>query len=55
MSENNADHLIKSLKKCYQITVDKEATKYIELTIEWDYANGKVHTHMPGYLLKAMT
>jgi hypothetical protein len=54
MSEHNADHLIKALRKYYQITVDKEATTYIGLTIEWDYANGKVHTHMPGYLPKAM-
>ncbi len=49
------DHLINALKKHYTITVDKEATKYIGLTIEWDYANGKVHTHMPGYLPKVMT
>jgi hypothetical protein len=55
MSENNAEHLIKALKKYCQITVDKEATKYIGLTVEWDYANGKVHIHIPGYLPKAMT
>jgi hypothetical protein len=42
------------LKKDYIITVDREATKYIGLTIEWDYDNGKVHIHMPGYLDKAM-
>jgi hypothetical protein len=29
MGENNAEHLIKALRKYYQITVDKEATKYI--------------------------
>ena len=29
--------------------------KYIGLTIEWDYDNGKVHMHMQGYLGKAMT
>jgi hypothetical protein len=34
MSENNAEHLIKALRKYYQITVDKEATKYIGLTVE---------------------
>ncbi len=28
------------------ITVDKDATKYIGLTIEWDYDNGKAHIHM---------
>jgi hypothetical protein len=37
------------------ITVDREATKYIGLAIEWDYKNGKVHAYMPGYLGKGMT
>ena len=55
MSDNNANHLINVLRKDYTITVDTEATKYIGLTIEWDYNNGKVHMHMPGYLEKAMT
>ncbi len=55
MSKNNADHIINVLKKNYTITVDREATKYIGLTIERDYENGKVHRHMPGYLAKAMT
>jgi hypothetical protein len=47
MSENNSDHLINVLKKDYTITVGREATKYISLTIEWDYENGKVHMHIP--------
>jgi hypothetical protein len=54
MSEKDVDHLINALKKHYTITVDKEATKYIGLAIEWEYTNGKVHTHMPGYLPKVM-
>jgi hypothetical protein len=29
MNEQDAEHLIKALKKYYQITVDREATKYI--------------------------
>ncbi len=49
------DHLINVPKKNYTIPVDREATKYIGLTIEWDYKNGKVHMHMLGYLAKAMT
>ncbi len=32
----DAQHLIKALKKDYNITVDWDATKYIELTIKWD-------------------
>jgi hypothetical protein len=43
MSENNADILINILKKDYTMTVDREATKYIGFTIEWDYENGRVH------------
>jgi hypothetical protein len=38
MSKNDADHIINVLKK---LTVDREATKYIDLTIEWDYENEK--------------
>jgi hypothetical protein len=37
------------------MTVDWDATKYIGLTIEWDYKNRKAHIHMPGYLKKAFT
>jgi hypothetical protein len=55
MSNDDANHLINALKANYTITVGEEATKYIGLTIDWDYDNGKVHIHMPGYLEKAMT
>jgi len=54
MSAADEKHLIDVLQKDYIITVDREATKYIGLTIEWDYADGKVHIHMPGYLDKVM-
>ena len=55
LSEDDANHITNVLRKDYTITVDTEATKYIGLIVEWDYDNGKVHTHMPGYLGKAMT
>jgi len=51
--ERDAKHLISVLKENYEITIDQTATKYIGLTIEWDYENQKVHTSMPGYLSKA--
>jgi hypothetical protein len=50
----DAQHLINSLKKDYNITVNWDTTKYIGLTIKWDYANRKVHVHIPGYLSKAL-
>ncbi len=51
---DNAKHLINVLKKDYTVTVDWDATKYIGLTIEWDYVNCKVYAHMLGYLPKAL-
>jgi hypothetical protein len=37
------------------MTVDKEAIKFIGLTIKWDYTNRKAHIHMMGYIQKALT
>ena len=34
------------------MTVDKDAKKYIGLTIEWGYENRKAHIQMPSYLEK---
>jgi hypothetical protein len=51
--ERDAKHLISALKENYEITINQTVTKYIGLTIEWDYENRRVHTSMPGYLSKA--
>ncbi len=50
----DAQHLVDALKKDYTITIDWDATKYIGLTIEWDYVKGKVHVHMPRYVPKTL-
>jgi hypothetical protein len=54
VKKEDADHLLTALQKDYTVSTDWEATKYIGLTIEWDYQNRKVHIHMPGYLAKAL-
>jgi hypothetical protein len=51
--QEDADHLINANKKFYPMTVDWQATKYIGLTIEWNYTTRKANIHMPGYLKKA--
>ena len=51
----DATHLIEALKMDYTITVNWKAEKYIGLTINWDYENGKVHIHMLGYIEKTLT
>jgi hypothetical protein len=50
----DAQHLIDALKQDYTITIDWDATNYIELTLKWDYKNQKVYAHMPGYIQKAL-
>jgi hypothetical protein len=52
--QEDAQHLIDALEKDYTISTDWDATKYIGLTIDWDYAKRKVYIHMPGYLAKAL-
>ena len=53
-SKENAQHLIDTLKQDYTITIDWDATKYIGLTLKWEYKNWKVYAHMPGYIKKAL-
>ncbi len=53
-SIEDTQHLIDALKQDYTITIDWNATKYIRLTLEWDYKSQKVYAHMPGYIQKAL-
>jgi hypothetical protein len=53
-NKKDTEHLTNAIKKYYLMTVDRDATKYIGLTIKWDYINQKEHIHMPGYLKKAL-
>jgi hypothetical protein len=52
-SREDAQHLIDALKQDHTITIDWDATKYIGLTLKWDYKNQMVYAHMPGYIQKA--
>jgi hypothetical protein len=54
IKKEDAQHLIDAIKKDYTITIDWDATKYIRLTVKWDYTNRKVYLHMPGYLSKVL-
>ena len=37
VNQEDADHIMNAIRRYYPMTVDKEATKYIGLTIKWDY------------------
>ncbi len=51
--KEDVNHLLNTLKKDYEVTEDWTGTKYLGLTVIWDYENCKVHLWMPGYIKKA--
>jgi hypothetical protein len=54
VGREHAEHLISVLKEHYSIDTDWEGTRYLGLTLDWDYVGGKVHLSMPGYIERAL-
>ena len=52
--KEHADHLMAVLKEHYTVTEDWGGTKYIGITLDWDYEGRKVHLSLPGYNTKAL-
>ena len=53
VGKEHAKYLVKAIKGDYEATVEWEGTKYLGLTIAWDYDNREVHVSMPGYVNEA--
>jgi hypothetical protein len=52
---DHVEHLLNIIKKDYkELTVDWTGTKYIGLTLDWDYQGGKVHFSMSGFVEKTL-
>ena len=54
VGDEHAAHLQAALRETYEIEVDKEDEKYVDISLDWDYANGEVHLSMPGYVSEAL-
>ncbi len=54
INKDDVHHLLEILKKDYTCDTDWEGTRYLGLTLDWDYKNGNVHLSMPGYIAKAL-
>jgi len=54
VGEEHALHLKKVLEENYKITTDWTASRYIGITLDWDYKKRQVHLSMPGYVAKAL-
>ena len=54
VGEDNAQHLIDTIKAKYKCTVDRTGNLYCGITLDWDYDNRTVDISMPGYVEKAL-
>jgi hypothetical protein len=53
INKTDINHLASVLSQDYKIDTDWEGTRYLGLTLDWDYKLRKVHLSMPGYTKKA--
>ncbi|KAI2503216.1 Reverse transcriptase (RNA-dependent DNA polymerase) [Fragilaria crotonensis] len=53
-SQADTDHLITTLERHYQVSVDWTGTRYCGLTLTWDYVRRTCDLSMPGYIARAL-
>ena len=54
INKTDVNHLIQTLKQDYEIEEDWEGTRYLGVTLDWDYKKREVHLSMPGYVERAL-
>lgn len=54
VGKEHVEHLMTALREKYVTTLDWTGSKYLGLTIDWDYENRTVDISMPGYIEKAL-
>ncbi len=50
----DADHLMTCLKEHYAVSEDWEGTRYVGLTLKWDYDKRTCIISMPGYIARVL-
>jgi hypothetical protein len=54
INKDDVTHLLDILQKDYDVDTDWDGTRYLGLTLDWDYKGRRVHLSMPGYIKKAL-
>ena len=54
VGDTHANHLIKTLEKYHDVTVDWKGELFVGIKLEWDYKKRILDTHVPGYVKKAL-
>ena len=55
VGEEDFEHLLSALRALYEITVDYHGSRFLGISINWDYQNGTVDISMPKYITKILT
>ena len=50
VGREHAEHLKKVLEEGYEVSTDWNGSKYIRLTLDWEYEGRKVHVSLDGYV-----
>jgi len=54
VGEEHIQHLKNMLEQHYKLTCDWTGTRYIGITLDWDYNKRQVHLSMPNYVKKSL-
>ena len=54
VGEEHANHLKQVLEEHYTLTCDWTGTRYIGITLDWNYSKRQVHLSMPKYLTNVL-
>ena len=54
VGDEHAHHLKRSLERHYDITVDWEGSKYVGISLKWDYTARTLETSVPGFVKKSL-
>lgn len=54
VGKQHANHLLAALCDLYAITINWTGSKYLGLTLKWDYINRTCNVSMPGYIEAAL-
>jgi hypothetical protein len=52
--KSDVEELLAILQLEYKLTTDWAGTRYVGLTLDWDYEQGHVDISMPGYIIRAL-
>jgi hypothetical protein len=55
VGQDHLNHLIKALKKFYEVSVDESGSLYCGISLKWDYDKRILDISMPGYVIKQLT